>query len=522
MLVVTPKQMRALDDCAISRRGIPGRELMERAGRGVAESIREQFGDLSKGKVAVVCGCGNNGGDGFVAGRYLAEWGYDVRVFIAGEVEKLRGDAEENFKRIAELGIAWVECKIAPELAEFALIVDALVGTGFRGKPAGYLRDFIRAINETDAYVVAVDIPSGVNGETGAVHDGLAVKADLTVTFGFPKLGLLLWPGRGYVNSLRVIDIGIPSSCVDEKAIRYETNDPVALSQLLPERAGDGHKGTFGKGVIISGGLSYTGAPTLVCNSFFRSGAGYCVLLCPRSLYPILSSKLTETVIRPVAEVRKKQVISLRALGELLQWAGEADSIVIGPGLGRYRETVEMVQRFVSKPGLPPLLIDGDGLYALSKCEGIFDEITAPFVITPHTGELARLLGRTTDEISAKRLEEAKDWAEHFGGVLVIKGNPTLLVSPEYPGVVLNTTGNNGMAKAGSGDVLSGLIAGFLAQGVEPFNAARLGVYIHGLAGDIAGEMVGIRSIMPTDIAEFIPEAIEVLEGRRFSPDYVF
>ena len=510
MFVVTPQEMRKLDECAISREGIPGLELMERAGESIAQCVKEH---LHKCKVAVICGRGNNGGDGFVSARYLKKWGYETEVFIAGDVSKLKGDAKTNFERLESGMVKWTECSQPPELKDFDVIIDALVGTGFKGKPMGILAGFITAINKSGAYIVAADIPSGVEGETGQVFEGVAVRADITNTFGLPKLGLFLWPGRGYVGNLRVIDIGIPVSCVDESKIIYETNEHSLLAKLLPERPGDGHKGTFGRGVIVSGGLSYTGAPTLVCNSFFRSGAGYCILVCPRSLYPILSSKLTETVIRPVSEVRKKQVISLRALGQILDWARNADSIVVGPGLGRYRETIEMVQRLVIKPGLPPMLIDGDGLYALAGKEEIFDQITAPFVITPHIGELSRLLGKSKDIVNAQKITEAKNWAEYFGGVLVIKGNPTIIVSPEYPRIVLNTTGNNGMAKAGSGDVLSGLIGGFLAQGLAPFDAARISVYIHGLAGDIAAEVVGIRSLIPTDIIEHIPEAINRLEN---------
>ncbi len=522
MLIVTPTQMRELDECAIYQKGIGGIVLMERAGRGVAETVHQIFEEKENVKVAVISGTGNNGGDGLVAARYLAGWGYQVKVFLNGDIGQLKNDAHLNFERLSEQNIVWKQISRVPRLEKFDVIIDALMGTGFRGQPRGKLPKLINAINKQDAFVVAVDIPTGVNGETGEVYKELAVEADVTVTFGLPKLGLFQWPGRGYVNHLRVIDIGIPNSCVNEEQIDYQTNDPLELEQLLPQRPGDGHKGTFGKGIMVSGGLSYTGAPTLVCNSFFRSGAGYCTLLCPRSLYPILSVKLTETVIRPVAEVRKKQVISLRALGEILQWAKKGDALVIGPGLGRYRETVEMVQRLVTKPGLPPMLIDGDGLYALSKKEGLFDQITSPFILTPHLGELARLLDKSIQEVAEKRFTEAREWANYFGGVLVIKGNPTLVASPEYPRIIVNATGNDGMAKAGSGDVLAGLIGGLLAQGVNPFNAARLGVYIHGLAGDRAADFMGHRSIMPTDISQFIPRVIRELEKKKLLLDWLF
>ncbi len=293
------------------------------------------------------------------------------------------------------------------------------------------------------------------------------------------------------------------------------------LIKFLPKRKPDGHKGDFGKGIIIAGSVGYTGAATLVCNAFLRAGAGYCLLGIPKSLVDIMAVKLTETVIKPLPEVRKKRVLSLRALGEIIKMIEDADALVVGPGLGRYFETVELVQRLVLRSKIPTL-IDADGLYALSKNPDVFERIVAPVVFTPHHGELANLLGITTDEVIREKLDKAKVWAQKLGGVLVVKGNPTIIASPEHERIYLNLTGNDGMATAGSGDVLSGLIGGLLAQGLEPLSAARLGVYIHGLAGDFAASILGKRALVASNIIENIGNALITLEAGNFDTTRLF
>jgi len=521
MYIVKPEQMKRIDEIAIREFGIPSGTLMEKAGRGVAMTVKSLLERVDGNRVAVVCGQGNNGGDGWVCARYLLNWGYEVEVVQMGEISTLKGDSLENARHAIGMGISFGEYETPPELKEFNVVVDALVGTGFRGAPRGALNLFINAINQSNAPVVSVDIPSGVDGENGKV-EGSCVRATVTVTFAFPKLGLLLWPARHYVGSLKVVDIGIPPEIALREKIMYETNDPKELVSYLPFRPGDGHKGTFGKGVIIAGGLSYTGAPFLACEAFLRSGAGYAVLGIPRSLYDIMASKLTETVIKPLPEVRKKRCLSLRALGEILAMIEDADSLVVGPGLGRYCETMELVQRLLMRVKNIPVLVDADALFALGKAPEVFEKIISPVVFSPHPGELSNMLGIAVEDVLNHRLTEARNWAKKLGGVLIIKGNPTVIASEESERIYLNLTGNDGMATAGSGDVLSGLIGGFLAQKVDPLNAARIAVYLHGLSGDIAVSTIGRRSLIATDILNHIPHAIQTLENGLFDPEILF
>ncbi len=511
MRVCTGDEMRRLDALTIGKYGIPGENLMERAGRWVALIAGNILKENSGGNAVVISGKGNNGGDGFVAARYLKKLGYDVKVIVVGEPSSLKGDALLNFNRLSEAELGYEV--FDGEIPFGDIYIDAILGTGISGAPRGNIAKAICALGEEAKKgipIVSVDIPSGVNGNNGAV-EGDSVFADATVTFGFPKIGQILYPGKSRVGELFIADIGIDKRAEAEVPITTEVATMPDIFGLLPQRPQDGHKGTFGKGLIIAGSAGMTGAAVLSGISFLRSGAGLCYAAIPRSLVDIVDGVATEVVVLTMPEVRKRRCHTVRALGELHKYAKTVNAIGIGPGIGRHRETAEMVRRFLVKIQTP-IVIDADALNALVGCnDDVIPQITAPSVMTPHHGELARLLGTTTDNVAKNRFTNAKEWAKQLFTILVIKGNPTI-VADETQVVWLNPTGNDGMATAGSGDVLTGLITGFIAQGLSPFDAARIGTYIHGLAGDIAAQNFTKRAMIAGDIADAIPDAISITE----------
>ncbi len=512
MRVCTVEQMRTLDRLTIEKYGTPGEVLMERAGRWVALVADYLLSESEGETVCVVAGRGNNGGDGFVAARYLFEAGYEVSVVLCGDPDTLKGDALLNYNRARERKIPII--RFEGELPAADLYVDALLGTGISGAPRGEVADAIKLINSArekyGAFVVAVDIPSGVNGDNGEVP-GEAVWADFTVTFGFPKVGQFVHPGRAHTGTLAVGKIGLDERALAEVPITYEVSTIQEIAELLPVRPPDGHKGTFGRGLIIAGSPGMTGAAALAGLSFLRSGAGLCYAAVPRSLVDVIDTIATEVVVLTMPEVRKKRCHTLRALGELHKVAREVDVVAIGPGLGRHHETQEMVRRFLRRIQTP-VVIDADALNALAgELNDTIPQITAPSVMTPHLGELSRILEMPIEEIKSQRVQKAAEWAKFLYTTLVIKGNPTFIASEGHP-IYINPTGNDAMATAGSGDVLTGLIAGFMAQGLSPLQAAIVGTYIHGLAGELAGDYYGNRSTIAGDILDSVPEAIKSVE----------
>jgi len=512
MRVCKTEQVRLLDRLTIEKYKIPGETLMERAGRFVAIVADMVLKEIEGRKTVVFVGKGNNGGDGFVAARYLQKLGYNVEIILLTEPEKIKGDALLNYEKIDTDKI--ILRKFDNSEIDADVIIDALLGTGISGAPRGDIAKAIDVINrsrENGAYVVSVDIPSGVNGDTGAA-DGVAVSADFTVTFGFAKVGQFLHPGRDLTGSLVIADIGLDNRAKSEVPIDYEFATIQEIAELLPERPPDGHKGTFGKGLIIAGSAGMTGAAVMSGLSFLRSGAGLCYSAVPRSLVDVVDTNAIEVVVLPMPEVRKKRCHTTRALGELHKHARDVDAVAIGPGLGTHFETREMVRRFLSKVQ-KTIVIDADGLNALAgEIDDTIPKITAPSVMTPHLGELSRLLEIPIEQIAKNKLENAKDWAKLLFTTLVIKGNPTI-VADENEILHIIPIGNDGMATAGSGDVLTGLITGFLAQGLKPFDAARVGTYIHGLAGEIASQRLTRRAMIATDILDAIPDAMTTLEN---------
>ncbi len=518
MKLVTSSQMRSIDKKTIEGIGIPGLELMEKAGHGVALIAKEMLGDPASKVVVIFCGRGNNGGDGFVVGRYLSQWGAQVRFFLTAKKDEVEGDARINLEKAVGLDLPIVEILKEdgiPDRIKGDLIVDALFGTGFSGEIKGYMKDIIERINSSDIPVLAVDIPSGLHADTGR-FTGPCVKADRTVTMALPKIGHFFFPGKEMSGKVSVVDIGVPSHVVDEEKIDLNLITEEEVRRMIPERPGDAYKGTCGRVVLIAGSTGMTGAAALASLSSLRAGAGMAILGTPNTLNPIMEMKLTEVMTHPLPDVRKRGALALRGLGEareLLKWG---DCCAIGPGLGQHHETVELARRLVNKLEMPAV-IDADGLNALAKDSSILKECKAPLILTPHIGELSRLNGVPVSEIAKDKIKYASDLAREYNCILVFKGAPTMVSEPGGQTYV-NPTGNAGMATAGSGDVLTGIIVGLLAQKLMlqkdktiqeiMLDSALAGVYIHGMTGDLAKEENGEMGMVAGDMMEKIPAAL--------------
>jgi len=510
MKICTPSQMQEIDRKAIQEMGIPGLTLMENAGRGVYEMIVRYFGEVEGKSAIVFCGKGNNGGDGFVIARYLKQNGAEVQTILLGNKSEVKGDAAINLAQAEKLGIP-IQQLSNPELIKIPedtwLIVDAIFGTGFSGEIKEPIAAVIKKINAAGKIVVAVDCPSGLDGATGRVSNP-TVKANLTVTFGLPKIGQALYPGKEYCGNLEIIDIGFPVGL--DKDINTHLITEKHAASLLPARNPESHKGDYGKLFILAGSTGYTGAAALTSLAALRSGTGLVILGIPESLNAIMETKLTEVITKPLPDVKKGGHLAKRGMGEIRQQINWADAIAIGPGLGTHHETAELVNRLVRQIE-KPAIIDADGLNIIAKDMNALKEHKGPLVISPHYGEFSRLTKLTVEEIIRNRFESAKSFAKDYRLTLILKGAPSI-VATESGEIYINHSGNDGMATAGSGDVLTGLIAGFMAQGVNSEKAAILATFAHGLAGDLAAGEFGRRGMIAGDILRMVPEALLEIE----------
>lgn len=508
--VVTSAQMRAIDELAIKKFGIPSLDLMENAGSGVARYIVDSIGEHSiTGKqIAILCGPGSNGGDGYVVARHLATAGAKVDVFSTVATSKLKGDAKVNADRATTNGISIsvIENVAQPvDLSGYHVIVDALFGTGIHGAIEGIAASLIQAANASGAPIVAIDSPSGLDGDSGQFVEP-AMHASHTLTLGAAKLGQLLWPGRAIVGELDVVEIGIPEEAVRELAPKTFLMTSEFVHESLPARPPDGHKGTFGKALIIGGSAGLSGAVVLASNASMRSGVGLTYAAVPESLVDVVDAGAIETVTRALPEVGGKRVLARRALGECLRLSEQADAVAIGPGLSMHHETQELVRRLVPRLA-KPTVIDADGLNACAKDPSCLErERGAQLILTPHVGEMARLLGSSSGGIARDRQAAAIEAARRFQCIVVMKGAPTFVADPDGY-TYLNPTGNAGMASGGVGDVLTGIIVSLLAQGCQPLVAALVGTYLHGFAGDLAAGPIGERSLVASDLIEALPDA---------------
>ncbi|MCR4402101.1 MAG: NAD(P)H-hydrate dehydratase [Firmicutes bacterium] len=512
---MTSDGMREIDRKAIEEVGIPGTVLMENAGRAVADAVKRLLEGTPGRRVCIVAGKGNNGGDGFVAARHLVNSQVRVKTFLVGKADEVGGDAKVNLDVLRRMGVDVEEIgpddvhrvRVAASVSD--VVVDAIFGTGFKGEPGGYVAQVIDAINESGRPVVAVDVPSGLDASTGKVSAS-CVKARCTVTFGLPKIGLLLYPGASYAGELVVADIGIPRTFLADERLKLNLSTADDVRRCLPVRDPDSHKGSFGKVLVVAGSQGMAGAATLTSLAALRSGAGLVTLAVPKSLQDIVHSRFTEVITRALPETESGSV-SLQAQALLDGILRGVEALAIGPGLSMHSETAQLVRNVVMTTSVPAV-IDADGLNAVAQDPGTLRTSKAPVVLTPHPGEMARLTGLSVHEIKRDRLAVAMKAAAQWGKVVVLKGARTVIADPSGEAYI-NPTGNSGMATAGSGDVLTGLIAGLLAQGMSALAAAVLGTYVHGLAGDIAAARRGEMGMIAGDILECVPEALARLAG---------
>lgn len=492
--------MREMDRYAIEELGIPGRTLMLRAAAGAAEAAKEMLRDR-KGTVLVLCGGGNNGGDGIgVAALLLAE-GYRVFCVMVGEAAKLTADGLAMRARLEEAGgqlLPYDPLRPIPD--DCALIVDALLGTGLSRPVSGKYETLIAAINGSGLPVLSCDIASGISADTGEILGG-AVKADLTVTFNLPKTGQLLPPGTEHTGRLIVHDIGIPEKAREQVTFDGEYVTEEMVRSWLPAQRLESHKGDFGKLLLLCGSTGFTGAAALAARAALRSGAGLVYLGVPETVYPIMAAKLDEPVVFPLPSNGNGR-FSRNSLPEILERLTDTDACLVGPGIGRCYDTEEVVYGILEAARCP-LVLDADGINVLSGHIDRLDKVTVPLVLTPHEGEFRRMGG----DPGEGRLTAARHMAEKTGAVIVLKGYRTVIAGPAGE-LYVNSTGNPGMATGGSGDVLSGILACLLGQGVAPVKAAAAAVWIHGAAGDWCQARLGQRSMLPTDMIAALSEIL--------------
>ena len=481
----TAEEMRAAEEAYEG----PTLELMERAGSATADAILERYPD---GSVSVWCGTGSNGGDGLVIARKLRAAGRDVQIRLLGDEERIEGDAAENLERARGAGIPFVD-----ELVETALVVDALFGTGFHGKPRKEAAAAIEELNALGTRVVAVDVPSGVDASTGEIA-GPAVRAELTVTFHGRKVGLVVAPGRFRAGEVVVADIGLEDS---ETRTHRVTEDVLSL---VPRRGPENNKYSSGSVVVVGGSAGKTGAACLAAEASLRAGAGICTACVPASLNIVFEQRLLEVLTRPCPD--EDGVMTLDAADAVLEAAERAGAVAIGPGLGRTDGSRALVAYLLDRLD-KPIVLDADGLWALvGHLNWVFSR-DAPTVLTPHEGELAALLGRKSVWVRSRRLHAVQAGADDVGAVVLLKGADSLVAAPGR-GVIVSDLGNPGLATAGTGDVLTGVVAAFLSKGLEPRLAAAAAAAAQGAAADVAAERHGSAGLLARDVVEALSPAL--------------
>lgn len=504
--LVGASTMRGLDDATIQQLGVPGDVLMESAGRALADLVARETG----GRVAVLCGPGNNGGDGLVAARHLAQHGREVDVALVTGGAKLSLDCARNLARYRELGRGVLEG--APGEIRAAVVIDALFGTGLRRPVEGEFAKAIEAAQRSGAVLVAVDLPSGLDTDTGQLL-GTALRADRTLTISLPKLALALEPGRSHAGTVSVARVGILDSApgVSPEATVWRAG---AAQAALPARPRAGHKGRFGHVLIAAGSPGKSGAAALAAAGALRGGAGLATVACPHAVHAILEVKCTEAMTVGLAET-KSGGFRAEAVEDLRALADERDVLCLGPGIGREDATADFVVRCVEEIGRP-LVLDADGLFPFATSLAPLRARAAPTVLTPHPGEAARLLQTDASAVNRDRVGAARRLAEETGSVVVLKGAGTVIAWDGAP-VALNPTGGPALGSGGTGDVLAGLCAALLAQGLSPGAAATLGAWLHGAAGDRLAARTGPSGVLAGEVADELPAVMEML--RRHEPE---
>ncbi len=506
--------MREIDQACV-RRGIPVSTLMENAGKAVAEETRNYLGNIKQQHVLCLVGAGNNGGDSLVAARYLAEWGAKVTVYLCSD----RPADDANLKLLKERNVACIEAKadtgfkqLDKILTSVDCVIDGLLGTGKMRPLEGLFKNVLEKVNTAKASrkiaVVAVDLPSGMDADTGAI-DPACPAADLTVTLAFPKPGLFRFPGAERVGKLKIADIGIPSSLADASIVELLTAGWAAAT--LPKRPINANKGTFGKVLISAGSANYIGAAYLACSGAYRTGAGLVTLATAASVQPIVASKLAEATYLPLPEAHQG-IIAVEAAETVHRECANYDVLLLGCGLGQNPSTIEYVTSLLLKKDLPALVLDADALNTLTGIPGWQQKIPENAVLTPHPGEMSRLTGLSIQEIQQDRTGIATRYAKEWRKTIVLKGAFSIIAAPDGR-CRISPYANPVLASAGTGDVLAGVIAGLAGQGLELYDAAALGVFLHGAAGEKVRAELGDTGMLASDLLPALPVIIKQLKN---------
>lgn len=515
MKLATNEQMAQAVKIAVKEFGIPGIVLMENAGFAVLHEIQKEYSPPSR--VVIICGNGNNGGDGFVLARHLHQRGYVPHIFHIGYPEHLIGDSEVNFQIVSRLKIPIHRIRTEKELPDFFielsrcnLVVDCLIGTGMHASSGGIDAKIITAVNASSCRVYSVDMPSGVGGNDGRIGTD-AIRADKTIAFSLPKVGNLLYPGAAYNGELVIRDIGIPREVIDEVPMDYEVITQDLVAEMIPKRDRTSHKGYYGKARMIAGSMSMAGAAILTTKAALRSGLGVARLYVPDSINHIMKTAVPELITIPFQELRKG-VIGINHIEAILKDAPDSDVFTIGPGCGISFELEEIVKSILEKVE-SPIVLDADALNVLAKNVSVLRLKQAPVIITPHMGEMSRLTGKPLEEIIDNPVFTARDFAMTWDVIVVLKSARTVVAAPDGK-VYVNINGNSGMSTAGTGDVLTGIITGLVGQGLSPLQAALAGVFVHGMTGDRVAERLGEHGLLAGDLVEALPYTLKELLGR--------
>ncbi|SHK94307.1 NAD(P)H-hydrate epimerase [Selenomonas ruminantium] len=519
MKIAICEEMRNIDRAAAEEYGLPELLLMENAGHMVAQAMEHLLGNVAGRNICIMAGSGNNGGDAFAAARYLSNMGAKIKIFLTCEPEHLKTASARMMKVCKQMGIEvhgldedrdWNRLHVALKFADG--IIDGLLGTGFSGELKKKVLRLIEEVNEAGKKVLAIDIPSGVEADTGKVST-VAIVADMTLTLGLPKVGHLLSPGADMTGQLIVDDIGIPQSLLQDSKIQQNLLDEKMAVTLLPLRGKAVHKGDCGRILVIAGSQGMTGAAALAATSALRAGAGVVTLAVPASLQPILAGQLQEVMVQPVGEPEQTFLGGEKSLNKLLELAQSHDAVLIGPGLGRSMETQELIRMFAAKVN-KPLVMDADAIFAFNNQPDDLSKLPQVPVLTPHLGEMAGLLGVSVSELQEALLPIVREAASEYQCILVVKSECTLIVYPDGM-AFFSSLGNPGMATAGSGDVLAGTITGLMKQ-TEGGLAPLAGVYLHGRAGDIVYGEKG-EGLLAGDIRDNLPAALKELRQKQMA-----
>lgn len=512
--IITAAQMQALDRRTISEAHIPAITLMERAGAGIVSCLEQRYGPVRGRTVTVVCGKGNNGGDGFVAARLLRRRHAKVRVLTMAPTSELSRDAATMSRQfVRSVGKSSVypytsKAQAQALLQDSDILIDALLGTGLSATVTGRYAEAIDSINEAGRPVIAVDLPSGLHADTGTTL-GRAIRATLTVTLGLPKLGLYQGDGINLSGEVAIVDIGIPPAYTEAVESRTTLMTPQEICTYLPRRQSSSHKGTFGHAGIIAGSVGKTGAAAMAAQAALRVGTGLVTVAIPSSVNDVLEAKLLEAMTVPMPET-KARTLARTALDRLGDFMAARTAVAIGPGLSTHPETVELIQALMKQLDRPAVL-DADALNALTGRTALLASCKIPPIITPHPGEMARLEADATPQtVNNDRIGTATRFARTRGLFVVLKGARTVVARPDGA-VAICPTGNPGMATGGTGDVLTGMMVGFLAQGLSSWEAACAATYLHGVAGDLAAARKGQAGLIAGDMIEEIPSALKLV-----------